>query len=256
MMLSSRPPLPRAPRPSFRLWAVVFCALAPIALSSPTSGAAGGARFEAPASKTTVPGEEGRQTICTVWRDITVIERQDGPVSEAARLVRGGEVDCGKVRDDTGTALDTAGMALEGRVGPVLLFTAMDPHGAIDFAVVRARDGEVLMQEALIGSPSFASATVGGDGAVTLKYVRARNAPCSLRQDERGCWEKLVADGAIPGAMAKRALPKGACVGSYRKERAPDDDPSIVTWGQVTILAADGSITKSFSETIGCRPLP
>jgi len=216
---------------------------------------AAGAKFDAPRSQKTVPGSEGRETICTGYGDVTVVEWRDGPAAEAPRLVSGA-VDCATVAAEAGTAIEVEGMALEGRIGPLLLFTALDPNGAIDFVVAKARDGEVVMKEALIDSPSFTAARVGSDGTVTLAYRRAINASCSLYQNAGRCWETLLEAGVIPGVMARRGPAESVCARSYRAEKSPRDNPSIVTWDQETIIAADGAITKSFSDKVGCRPLP
>lgn len=249
---------PRLPLPSRR--ASPFAALlfvATLAASTvPPAASAAEAGFDPPVSKTSVPQEEGRETICTAWGDVTVIEFRDGPASAPALLVRGAGVNCADAADVSGTVIDIDGMALEGRVGPLLLFTALDPNGAIDFVAVRVANGEVVMNEALTGDPPFSAVKVGADGTVTLKYTRALNGSCSLLQDAKGCWEQLVAEGVVPGAMARHGPPASACAEPYRADSAPIDDPSIVTWDQETTIAADGAITKSFSERVGCRPLP
>ena len=218
---------------------------------------AAGAAFDKPVAVKTVPGEEGREVVCTDYGDLGVVELRDGPSSEPAALVAGGVTNCGPAAAERGVRLDTADMALAGRVGPLLLFSQMDPHGAVGFAVVRARDGEVVMQEAASGDPLFRSAEARADGTVSLKYTRAVNAPCSLHADAAGCWDRLVSEGIVPGALAKRPPKANVCARAYAAVSAPLDDPSIVSWDQETIFEAGGGIAgKSFGEKIGCDALP
>ncbi|WP_333826103.1 hypothetical protein [Pinisolibacter sp.] len=232
---------------------LLACVLATVA----TPAWAAGAVFDKPVALTAVPGAEGREVVCTDYGDLGVVELRDGPSSEPAVLVGGGVKSCGAAAAERGVKLDTADMALAGRVGPLLIFSQMDPHGAVGFAVVRARDGEVVMREAATGDPLFRSARVLADGSVSLKYTRAVNAPCSLLADAAGCWDRLASEGIVPGALAKRSPRANICARAYEAVSAPRDDPSIVSWDQETIFEAGGDIAgKSFGEKIGCDALP
>jgi hypothetical protein len=215
------------------------------------------AGYDEPASTKKTADKEGRETICTDYGDLAVFESQDGPTSEPARLISGDGMRCGPGAAKRGRELPTAGMAFEGRVGPVLLFIEMDAHGAVDFVAIRSTDGQLLVKEAVVpGGKSFKSVQMRRDGSVVLTYRRGVNAPCSLLQNAAACWARMVKEGSVPREMASQAPQESACEAAYRAMPAPRDAPSIAEWEQETTIAHMGPITRRISGAIGCGVQP
>ena len=214
------------------------------------------AAFDKPMSTKKSTAGDGRETICTDYGDHALIETRDGPAAEAAILVSGDGARCSAAAAKKGRKLDTADMAFEGRVGPVLLFTQMDGHGAVGFVAIAVDDGRVLVKEALVGSPSFRSAQVRRDGSVILAYRRGVNAPCSLQQNAAKCWSRLVAEGSVPTEMAKQAPQASACAKAYAAMSAPRDAPSIAEWDQETTIEYQGPVTRRVTSAVGCGVQP
>lgn len=228
-----------------------------LALAVPTSPvAAAGAAFERPVATARVPAKEGAEFVCTGYDDLGVVEKQDGPTSTDAVLVAPAPKGCGPVAAGKGRTLPTAGMALLGRLGPVLVFSAMDPQGAIDFAVIRAADGQVLVREAAIGDPMFRGGQVRRDGSVVLKYVRAVNLTCSLLAGAKRCWAQMVHAGTVPREMALVVPTAAACGKAYAASGAGRDIPSVASWSQELSIDPGGVITRRIADKIGCEPLP
>lgn len=214
------------------------------------------AAFDKPVSTKKSSAADGRETICTDYGDHAVIETRDGPTSEPAVLVTGDGTRCSGAAAKKGLALETADMALEGRVGPVLLFSQMDGHGAVDFVAIAVGDGRVVLKEALVGTPSFRSVQLRRDGSVVLTYRRGVNAPCSLQQNAAKCWAKMVSEGTVPAEMAKQAPPASACAAAYAAMSAPREAPSIAEWNQETIIDYEGPVTKRVTGAVGCGVQP
>ena len=214
------------------------------------------AAFDAPMSTKKSTAADGRETICTDYGDHAVIETRDGPAAEAAILVSGDGVRCGAEAAKRGLPLATSDMALEGRVGPVLLFTQMDGHGAVGFVAIAVNDGRVVLKEALVGSPSFRSTQLRRDGSVILTYRRGVNAPCSLQQNAGKCWARMVAEGSVPAGLAKQAPQASACTKAYAAMSAPRDAPSIAEWNQETIIEYEGAVTSRPTSAVACGVQP
>jgi hypothetical protein len=242
-------------RPShLRSIGAAFLVCAVIAFSAHAAPAFAG--YDKPISTKTATSKDGQESICTDYGDVAVIESRDGPSAAPARLVAGDGARCGAAAAKRGRELPTADMGLEGRAGPVLIFTQMDAHGAVDFTVVRLRDGQVLVKEAVVGDPAFKSVTVRRDGSVVMTYRRGVNAPCSLYQNARACWAQMVKEGSVPREMAEQAPQESACKAAYAAMSAPRDAPSIAEWEQETTIDHEGPITKRVSGVIGCGVLP
>lgn len=214
------------------------------------------AAFDKPVTVKKSAGAEGREIICTDYGDVAVIETRDGPSSSPAVLVAGDGARCAAAAAKRGRALDTAEMALEGRLGPVLVFSEMDPHGAVGFVVVRIGDGAVVVKEAAIGNPAFKSVQVRRDGSVLMNYRRGVNAPCSLFQNAAACWAQMVKEGSVPREMAKQAPQAAACASAYKAMSAPRDAPSIAEWNQETIIEYEGPVTARATSAVGCGVQP
>ncbi len=131
----------------------------------------------------------------------------------------------------------------------------MDPHGAADFTVIDARTGKVLLKDATYGAPEFKSATAEG-GVVTLAYRRGINAACSLLETGARCWGSLVDDGKIPASLARPAPSPDLCAASYKREKSPRDNSSIVAFDVETAIDGAGKVTTTARGKPICNPLP
>ncbi len=248
--------LPTSPlRPSHRR-SIGAAFLAGVAVAIAAFSAPAFAGYDKPVATKKATSKDGQESICTDYGDVAVIESRDGPSAAPARLVSGDGARCGAAAAKRGRELPTADMGLEGRAGPVLIFTQMDAHGAVDFTVVRIRDGQVLVKEAVVGDPAFKSVTVRRDGSVVLTYRRGVNASCSLHQNASACWAQMVEEGSVPREMAKQAPQGSACKAAYAAMSAPRDAPSIAEWEQETTIEFEGPITRRISGAVGCGVLP
>jgi hypothetical protein len=213
--------------------------------------------FDKPVSKQKAKAKVGGNDLdvsCTYYADFMVRELQDGPTSEDAAIVPGARPRCGAAKVPGEIALKTANHALSGRKGPFLVFSAMDPHGSVPFVVVDAASGRTLHTDATYGSSEFQDVTAGPDG-LRLRYRRGINADCSIMQDARGCWSKLVAAKTIPAAMAQAVPSAQICDASYRKAKSPRDNPSIVSYPTEVLVGAKGPQVLSTGPVL-CDPLP
>jgi hypothetical protein len=221
-----------------------------------TAGAAGKVDYDPPVAQRRVAGPEGRETVCTIFSDVTLIEQLDGPTALAPVLVADPKGGCAPPRPGTGVALALDGMAFVGRVGPMMIFSQMDPHGAVAIAVAEVILGKtVVFRDATVGEPPFRKAEIG-HSAFVLGYVRGINAACSLLKDAAGCWAKLIDEGKVPREMAEMAPDGSICLKSYAAENAPLDGPSIVTWTNEVEIFADGRIRRTSQRDFGCLPQP
>lgn len=215
-----------------------------------------GATFDRPASTKRLQAKpDSPQTICTIYADAMVRETQDGPSSENALLVRGANGACAAKAPASAIEMETEGLALVGRKGDYLVFSAIDPNGATDFSVIDARTGKVVLKDATYGSPEFRSANAAGD-VVTLAYRRGINAPCSLLQSGARCWGSLVDDGKVPDSLARPAPAPALCAASYKRAKSPKDNSSIVAFDVETTIDGAGKVTTLSKGAAICDPLP
>lgn len=225
-------------------------------LATAAIGTAGTVDYDPPAEQRRVAGPEGRETVCTTFSDVTLIEQFDGPTGLAPVLVADPKGRCAAPRPGTGVALELDGMAFAGRVGPMMIFSQMDAHGAVDIAVAEViLDKKVVFRDAAVGEPLIRKAEIGRS-AFLLGYVRGINASCSLLKDAAGCWAKLIDEGKVPREMAEMAPDGSICLKSYAAENAPLDDPSIVTWTNEVEIFSDGRIRRTSQRDFGCLPMP
>ncbi|MFO1167287.1 MAG: hypothetical protein U1E19_04080 [Rhodoblastus sp.] len=214
-----------------------------------------GAVFDKPASTKIFGKDDAPKVTCTAYADVTVREVQDGPTSEKAMLLRGGAMPCGAKAPAGAITLETEGLYLLGRKGDHLVFTALDAHGAADFVVIDARTGKSVLKDATTGTPEFKAASAAG-GATTLFYRRGINAPCSLLNSGGRCWGSLVEDGKIPDSLASPMPNPSICAASYKKEKSPKDNPSIIAFDVETIIDAAGKATTVGKGKVACLPMP
>lgn len=152
-------------------------------------------------------------------------------------------------------ALKTDGFSLLGRKGPFLLFSATDPNGAVPFMAIEARWGRVVFTDGMPADRSFRDVGLQ-DGVLHLRYTRGFNASCSVMQDAAGCWSKLVADGKIPREMRPAAPSAETCAAAYAAERAPADDPSVISYDVETTADVAGHVQVLAHGAVGCAPVP
>ena len=118
---------------AFRLNARMMCLLA-VSLCAPVSAAAQTPdQFDKALSVQTIKPkpDDSTEIRCTTFADLMVRETQDGPTSENAAIVRNAKAPCTAKAGPGETVLDTNGMTLDGRRGSYLLFSDLDPHGAM-----------------------------------------------------------------------------------------------------------------------------
>ncbi|NLH82478.1 MAG: hypothetical protein GX458_16765 [Phyllobacteriaceae bacterium] len=225
-------------------------------ISAAAVGSAGAVDFDPPLKRQQVAGKDGAETVCTSFSDVTLIERVDGPTALAPVLVADAKGRCDAPRPGKGVPLDLEGMRYDGRVGPMMIFSQMDAHGAVDIAVAEViLDKKVVFRDAAVGEPLIRKAEIGRS-AFLLGYVRGINASCSLHQDSRACWAQLVGEGKIPKEMAGMAPNGSICAESYAKMGAPRDAPSIVTWTNEVEIFPDGHYRRTSQQDFGCLAQP
>jgi hypothetical protein len=216
------------------------------------------APFDRPAAVEQLPPDaDGIQVACTYFSDFMLREVFDGPASEDALLVAGAHPPCGRQSPGGGVILRTADHALVGRKGPFLVFSALDPNGAVPFIVIAAASGHVVLRDATAADPArqFDGVSVAG-GRLHLAYRRAINAPCSLLQDAEGCWQTLADVGAIPPQLAGKPPSPELCRQSYQAAHATIDDPSILLYPTEVLIGADGKVEAKVTGAVSCEPLP
>jgi hypothetical protein len=237
--------------------AAAFAVAASVCVCVPAS-AAPASPFDKPLSKQQAKAKVGGNDLdvtCTYYADFMVRELQDGPTSENAVIVPGARPRCGAAKVPGEIALQTANLALSGRKGPFLIFSAMDPHGSVPFVVVDAKSGRTLHTDATYGSAGIQEVEVVSDG-LRMRYQRGINADCSIMQDARGCWAKLVAAKTIPASMAQAVPSPQICDASYRKEKSPRDNSSIVNYRTELVVRPNGAPEVLFTGPVACNPLP
>lgn len=240
---------------TFRGFAAVaaFAVAASVCVSVPASTAPP-SPFDKPVSKQKAKAG-GNDLHCTYYADFMVREVQDGPTSENAVIVPGVRPRCSAAKVPGEIVVNTASHSLSGRKGPFLIFSAMDPHGSVPFVVVNAASGRTLHTDATYGSSGLQDLEVVSDG-LRMRYQRGINAECSIMQDARGCWAKLVAAKIIPPAMAQAVPSAQICDASYRKEKAQRDNSSIVNYRTELVVSANGPPRVLSTGAVACNPLP
>ena len=237
--------------------------LCPPPLHAERSLGAEAALFDRPLAVKTVPpksaNDETGELICTYYRDVMVRETGTDspapgpaaiiPVPDAARRPA-----CNAAHAAQEIPLKTEQYYLLGRKGPFLFFDEADPNGAERFMILDASTGRTLYADGRTfeGVKSVALEA----GALHIRFIRAFNGSCSVSQDAPGCWPKLVQEGKIPAQLAQSAPPVHACTASYAREKAPADDPSVISYGiDMTVDRAGDTKIHSFGS-LGCEPMP
>jgi hypothetical protein len=214
--------------------------------------------FDKPVSTQKIPAKPGGNGLdlhCTYYADFMVRELHEGPSSQDAVIVRGARPRCSAAKVPGEIALKTADHSLSGRKGPFLIFSAMDSNGSVPFVVVDVASGRTLHTDATYGNPEFQELELGGDG-MRLRYMRGINAECSIMQDARGCWAKLVAAKIIPATMAQQVPSPQVCNASYQKAKSPRDNPSIVSYRTDVRVDAKAPVQVISTGPVLCDPRP
>ena len=220
------------------------------------------ALFDRPLATRTVPAmsdaEEGNELRCTYYRDFLIREKgTDTPAPDAAVIIAvtkaAAQPPC-KTASGAEIKLATANFSLVGRKGGYLMFQATDPNGAVPFMVIDAATGKTIYTDGMV-EDLMRSVTLA-NGVLHLKYTRGMNGSCSLVSGGKTCWDKLVADGVVPPELAQSPLPTQACLVSYRREKAPADDPSVVTFDVDMTLDLSGKAEMISRGKVGCNPMP
>jgi hypothetical protein len=224
-------------------------------LAVPTAHAQTPDQFDKPASVQTIKPKAGDSTEmrCTSFADLMIRETQDGPESENAAIVREAQAPCTAQSAAAETVLDTAGMTLDGRRGAFLLFSDLNPHGATGFVVIDAKTGKILLRDAALSNPVLQSLTLE-NGDLRLRYQRGINAPCSLMENARKCWARLIKDGLIPGTL--KTPSSRICQHAYKRDRSPRNNPSIVSYTTDAVVESGGTVKIVSRGVVRCTPMP
>jgi len=125
-------------------------------------------------------------------------------------------------------------------------------NGGLGFDVTTA-DGKKIMED--VAKHDFRAVDLAGDGTLTLRYTRVYGAPCSLREDAQGCWQKVKDQTGL-------ADPAPDCKAAYEKEmkRTPKfaqdviKDPTAIDYDVVTTISGGTAKIAAAGKALGCRP--
>jgi hypothetical protein len=219
------------------------------------------ALFDRPLATRTVlamsDANEGNELRCTYYRDFLIREKgTDTPAPGAAVVIavtKAAQPPC-KTASGVKIPLATANFSLVGRKGGYLMFQATDPNGAVPFMVIDAATGKTIYTDSMV-EDLMRSVTLA-NGVLHLTYTHGMNGSCSLVSGGKTCWDKLVADEVVPPELAGSPLPTEACVVSYRDNKSPPDDPSVVTFDVDMTLDLSGKAEVISRGKAGCNPMP
>jgi hypothetical protein len=241
-----------------------IASLFPIVAQCQDDSAGVAALFDRPAMVRKVPPKSEADPVgeimCTYYPDLMVRETgTDTPDPNDTTLLPltagGSRPPCDAVHRPHEITLKTEGFSLLGRKGPFLLFSATDPNGAVPFMAIDARSGGVIFTDGTAADRGFHAVTVR-NGVLHLRYTRGFNASCSIMQDAAGCWSKLVAEGKIPHDMAQLFPLPNLCAAAYKADKAPADDPSVVTYDVEMTLDLAGNAQVLSHGAVGCAAVP
>ncbi len=185
-------------------------------------------------------------------------EKQEGPTSDNAALVRGANPPCTAKPVPGEIPLETSALALAGRKESALFFLAMSSNGAEPFVVIDATSGRIVLKdgtESVQGRMGIQSAAFE-NGGLRLRYRRAFNAPCSILQNAAGCWAQMVKAGLLPQDMAQQVPSPQICNAAYQKAKAPRDNPSIVLYQTEIMVFGDGKTQTLSRGPVACDSMP
>lgn len=200
------------------------------------------------------------QLVCTFYRDLMIRESgTDTPAPNAAVVIPLSTAQarpaCDATHRDNEVALKTEGFSFIGRKDQFLLFSATDPNGAVPFMVIDAGRGRVVFEDGTPADRGLQAITVD-HGNLHLRYRRAFNAPCSIMQNTTACWAQLIAAGKLPHSMEQSVPSPQLCAASYKADKAPPDDPSIIAYDVETVVDSAGQAQVTPRGPVSCAPVP
>ena len=200
------------------------------------------------------------QLICTFYHDLMIRESgTDTPAPNAAVALPlpAGQARpaCDATHRDSEVALKTEGFSFVGRKDQFLLFGATDPNGAVPFMVLDAASGRVVFEDGTPADRGLQAIAVD-HGNLHLRYRRAFNAPCSIMQNAAACWSQLIATGKLPRSMEQPVPSPRLCAASYKADKAPAGDPSIIAYDVETVIDSAGQAQVTPRGPVSCAPIP
>jgi len=200
------------------------------------------------------------QLVCTFYKDLMIRESgTDTPAPNAAVVLplSTGQARpaCDATHRSSEVALKTEGFSYVGRKDHFLLFSAADPNGAVPFMVLDAGSGRIVFEDGTPADRGLQAIAVE-QGNLHLRYRRAFNAPCSIMQNATTCWSQLIAAGKLPQSMEQSVPSPRLCAASYKADKAPANDPSIIAYDVETVVDAAGQAQVTPRGPVSCTPVP
>ena len=194
------------------------------------------------------------EVTCTYFPDFMIRVVSDGPTAERAALVRSANPPCNANKLAGDLTLDTPDMAFSGRKGGALFFFHMNSHGT--FAVYSDRRADRQTSCSTTGppaTPGFSLHPLNRVACACATGVRSTPPAPSCRQD---AGRSLVKEGLVPQDMAQQVPSPQICSATYRKEKSPNDNPSIVLYQTDIVVFGDGKTQVLARGPVGCEPMP
>jgi hypothetical protein len=200
------------------------------------------------------------QLVCTFYQDLMIRESgTDTPAPNAAVVLplSTGQARpaCDATHRNNEVALKTEGFSFVGRKGLFLLFSATDPNGAVPFMVIDAGSSRVVFEDATPADRGLQAIAVE-HGNLHLHYKHAFNAPCSIMQNATACWSQLIAAGKLPHSMEQAVPSSQSCAASYKADKAPANDPSIIAYDVEAVVDPAGQAQVTPRGPVSCAPVP
>jgi hypothetical protein len=200
------------------------------------------------------------QLVCTFYQDLMIRESgTDTPAPNAAVVLplpaAQARPACDATHRNNEVALKTEGFSFAGRKDQFLLFSATDPNGAVPFVVIDAGSGRIVFEDGTPADRGLQGIAVE-HGNLHLRYRRAFNAPCSIMQNAATCWSQLIAAGKLPHSMEQSVPSPQLCAASYKADKAPPNDPSIIAYDVETVVDPAGQAQVTPRGPVSCAPVP
>jgi hypothetical protein len=235
-----------------------------VAAHSQTDGSRFAAQLDRPVAVRKVTpkssDDPNGQLVCTFYQDLMIRESgTDTPAPNAAvvlpLLAGQARPACDATHRNNEIALKTEGFSFAGRKDQFLLFSATDPNGAVPFMVIDAGTGRVVFEDGTPADRGLQAISVE-HGNLHLRYRRAFNAACSIMQNAATCWSQLIATGKLPHSMDQPVPSAKLCAASYKADKAPPNDPSIIAYDVETVIDSAGQAQVTPRGPVSCAPVP
>ena len=213
--------------------------------------------FDAPVTVKNLPPKsdaEPQEVRCTYYPDLMVREVFDGPTAIAPALVLGNSAPCTAKANPGAREIEMADMVLDGRKGPFLLFSQMDPKDSTGFIVIHAPTGKAVLKDAALGDPQTMRLALDGTGALTFSYNRGANLSCSILEKPAACWAQSVKEGLVPQSMASQVPAAKLCAAAYKQAQSPRDNPSVLSYARTVVIGSGGDVTETARGPVSCTP--